>query len=333
MAARATALTVDWVTARSRCSRRPEAWEAAHALLSAPLLARGVAREYAGRAAGHDLRALFVGRPARFEELIETLLEGVEPVRGARRRALWAPPELPQVSADLTAVEIHPWASQRFRNAGFVVVPEFVRWWGETRDLPPARPSESLRSDLRKIEAAGYTPELVERPTRDEWRQFWGEMVQPYLLRRFGGRAWIPSGTYTRTVKKRGFLLYVTQDGRRVAATGMIKQGDRLWIALMGIKQGDAELLRQGAAAALYIFEIEYARSLGIRQIDMGRTSPFLRDGIGRYKRKFGYTPQRDPLSPLVAIRIDPRHEGLRAALTENPLLVDNGTDLAPFPA
>jgi GNAT acetyltransferase-like protein len=328
------ALAVDWITAQARSSRYPRAWESGYSLIAAPLLVRGAVREYVGRATGRTARALCIGREARFEELLETLMEGAEAMARGDAGSLWAPPTAVQgTAADLTAVEIHPWAAERFRRAGFLIVPQFVRWLGDPQYLPPARPRESLRSDLRKIAAAGFAPEWVEQPTRDEWRQFWGEMIVPYLSRRFGGRAWIPTGTYTRTVTRKGSLLYVTQNGRRVAATGMIKQGDRLWIALMGIRQGDAELVRQGAGAALYMFEIEHARAAGIRQIDIGRTSPFLRDGISRYKEKFGYSPVRDPLSPMIAVRIDPRHEGLNAALAENPVLVDDGTELAPYPA
>jgi hypothetical protein len=332
-AERVMALTGEWITARSRSSSRPRRWEAAYTLLAAPLLVRRRGRIYLGRAAGHQTRIACIGRQHRFEDLIGGLTDGAEPAGDTSAQNLWAPHAIARTGADLIGAEIHPWAAPRFRRTGFAIVPEFVRWCGTVRDLPPARRSKSLRGDLNKVARAGYVPELVERPTPDDWRQFWEGMVRPYLSRRFAGKAWIPMGAYMRAVAKRGSLLFVTRDGQRVGGTALVRHGNQLWIALMGFTDGDASFVREGAAAALYLFEIEQARQAGVARIDIGRTSPFLADGVGRYKGKFGYRPERDPLSPLVAIKIDAGHPGLSVALSRNPLLIDDGTGLARFPA
>jgi hypothetical protein len=58
----------------------------------------------------------------------------------------------------------------------------------------------------------------------------------------------------------------------------------------------------------------------------MGRTSPFLHDGVQQYKRKWGLEPVRDPLAHLAAVWAG--SEAARLGFAREPVLVEHETGL-----
>jgi len=62
--------------------------------------------------------------------------------------------------------------------------------------------------------------------------------------------------------------------------------------------------------------------------MDVGSTAPFLDDGLARYKRKWGFAPEADPLSPLIAIQTASR-AGVAQALGGGPVLAATANGLA----
>jgi hypothetical protein len=197
--------------------------------------------------------------------------------------------------------------------------------------MPPTKPTRSLESDLVRISRDGYALEEAAGSTRD-WEEFTRGMVIPYAARRFGDEAWIPSSGYLRALRRNGALLFMRKDGRRVAGTCVLRSGAEAWVAALGVKGGDLALMRSGAVAAVYALAIEWAKARGMRRIDFGRTSAFQLDGIARFKRKWGMSPVRDPLSRLIAIRVDPGQPALQRALEREPFLVETDGALRGYP-
>lgn len=314
---------------RTETSSRPEVWASVHAALSAPFLIMRPARRYLGQAGGESVRIACVGREARFRRLLKES-GGAEPVGVDRRRSLWAPSALARLDADLVAVEIHRWAAESFRREGWSILPQTVRWCAAAVDVPPPRPSRSLKSDLRLIAARGYSLEI--RRDGAAWREFLCRMVVPFLQRRFGQRTLHASPALVRKVAADGEILFVVENGQRLAGVAVLVSGTRLWVPLLGVWDGDVELVRRGVIAAAYRFVIERAHETGMRTLDLGRTTPYLDQGLAWYKAKWGFTPQRDVMAPLVAIRVDPSHQGLQDLLRNHPLLVDTGEHLVRFP-
>ncbi len=77
---------------------------------------------------------------------------------------------------------------------------------------------------------------------------------------------------------------------------------------------------------AAYALAFEWARGEGCVTVDMGRTSPFLHDGIQQYKRKWGLDPVPDPLAHLVAIRVG--SDAARLAFAREPVLIEREAGL-----
>jgi len=316
---------VELLILAARVSGRPRAVAALHGALAAPRHLRVSTRRLEARMGGDAVRMVCAGRERRFRRLLSGL-GGSEP--GPRVSTL-SPRALDALGAEVVAAEIHPLAAGRFRQAGWTVVPELVRWRAPTDRLPGDPPSESLSSDLRKLEAAGFEPEIVTRPGEADWRMLEREMVVPHVRRRFGEDAWIWSSAYMAALRRRSTILFVTREGRRLAGACLLAGRGEVWMALAGVRDGDPGLISEGAQGALYAGTIEHARSSGAGWVDVGCTSANLDDGLARYKRKWGFSPAKDPLSPLIAVRVASGPAGVARAFGSSAMLVATEGGLA----
>jgi hypothetical protein len=313
----------------TRTSPLASLWIATYGALAFPHLIAGSARRYRARIQGTEVRALCVGREGAFRTLLTRLFAGRAQLEGVGGRyLLWTPRRTWAAEADLVAVVIHPWLAARFRAAGWMICPEFVRWQGQLSRMPPARPSKSLASERVRIAKGGYALEEPVGSKRD-WEQFWRGMVFPYATRRFGDEAWIPSRGYVRALQRNGTLLFIRRRGERVAGACALRSRTEAWVAAVGVRDGSVALMRSGALAAVYAFTIDWAKASRMSRIDFGRTSSSQLDGIARFKRKWGLSPVRDPLSRLVAIWMNPGQPALRHTLERARFLAE--ADGPPF--
>ncbi len=296
---------------------------AAHRMLAYPLQRRGPARRRVVETGDQRLTLIEIGRPKLTEPLCARLF-GELPVPAVEpSRSLMNPTEMAD-GADLVVAEVHRWMAPRFRRAGWLIVPDQVRWQGELSALPPPSPSHSLKDDLRKVRSQGYV--LEPAIGSGDWLEFAERMVRPHASARFGGDAWIPSTYLWRQFAERGQLLFVVREGVRVGGFCVLRSGDSAWLPLAAIRDGDSALLRAGVSVAVYALAFEWARQQGCVRVDLGRTSPFLYDGVQQYKRKWGLDPVPDPLAHLMAVR--PTSETARLAFAREPVLIEREAGL-----
>lgn len=308
-------------------SRWSAAAVAAHRILSVPLQLVGPVRRLRAPCGSGHLSVITIGRDKLVEPIRARLLGPATPGEPVESRGLWNCKTPAQLGADLVFAEVHRWLAPRFRNAGWLIVPDAVRWKGAIERLPPAEPSKSLLNDLRKVRRRRYTMEHTTE--RRDWDEFFTTMVEPRAQARFGGQAWNPSRALSDRLVRAGVLHLVQLDGVRVAGVCSVRHGDTLWLPLSGVSRGDPDLVRQGAGVAAISLAFEWARAQGCRVVDLGRTSPFLRDGIQQYKRKWGFEPVPDPMVHLVAVWIG--SEAAREVFARQPVLVETGVGLEVY--
>jgi hypothetical protein len=222
-------------------------------------------------------------------------------------------------AAHLVVAEVHRWLAPRFRRAGWIVVPNQVRWEGDLAKLPPPDSSHSLKDDLRKVRSKGFTLEPADGAA--DWEEFTARMVAPHASARFGDDAWLPSPYLMRRFTERGELHFVVHRGVRVGGLCSLRSGETLWIPLSGVRDGDPALLRAGVSVAVYALGFEWARRQGCTRVDVGRTSPFLTDGVQQYKRKWGLTAVPDPLAHVTAVWVG--SDAARLAFAREPVLAE----------
>lgn len=315
-------------------SPRAALWIAGHAGLALPLQLAGRVRRYVARVGDDALRVVTVGRMKHCTPPLERWLGDLEPrvsAAPARWRSAWHPGALSALDADIIAVEVHRWLAPRYARAGWAVIPDAVRWLGDPRAIPTAKPGRSVGNDLRAIVKYGYTLEIADTPTPADWDEFYSAMVLPHARRRFATDSWHPSDRLRREFAAAGHLHFVQRDGVRVAGICAIATGNRLWYPLLGVRADNPDLLRQGATAAALVLSFRWAREHGFEHADLGRTSSFLSDGVHRFKRKWGLQPARDPLAHRVALWVHRASEGLRRILEREPVLIETAAGLETF--
>jgi hypothetical protein len=300
---------------------------AAHRGMALPFQITGRLHRWPVVFAGKQLQLVGIGRKKLLEPFYTKLFGDLPVPTREARRPLWDPKPLAAILADVVMAEVHRWMAARFQRAGWIILPEAVRWEGELDQVPPTAPNKSLRDDLRKVRNNGFT--LAAGSTSQDWKEFYSEMVEPQARSRHGARAWLPSRRLMDEIAAAGRLHFISKDGIRVAGACSVSQGDKLWVPLIGIRNGDPLLLRQGAGNAALALTFDWARAQGYRQVDAGRTSSFLNDGIQQTKRKWGLSPRPDPLSHVVAMR--PRTEAARQAFAAEPVLIEHGEELRVY--
>jgi Acetyltransferase (GNAT) domain len=307
-------------------SPRPFAPVAAHRALALPLPLRGSVHQWWAADSGR-VRVVGIGRRKQLEPFARRLLGELSPIDGGGRSGLLSPARLGSWDGDLIMAGVHRWMAGRFRRAGWIIVPSAVRWSGSLESVPPKAVPRSLQENLKKILRQGFT--LEQTSSRQSWSEFFTRMVAPQAQARHGSAAWVPSRHFRRKLEQVATLHMIVREGQRVAGACSVARGATVWLPLMGVRDGDPTLLRQGAGVAALALPLEWARARHFRRVDAGRTSPFLTDGIHRYKRNWGLTPVPDPLAQVVAVR--PRTELGRRAFTEAPVLAESGSGLELF--
>lgn len=160
---------------------------------------------------------------------------------------------------------------------------------------------QSLKSDVRKVKGRGFRYSVTRN--KEEIKQFINDYCIPYATRRhpIDNQFWLPSLLRYVAVDPlpRDWLLlkvYVHHSYSNDWVSGCLLFGGNPWtMAHLGVKNADENYVKLGALHAAYWFSIEYIRGLGYKEVSLGVSRPFLRDGVLQYKKK--YKPRLD-LSP-----------------------------------
>jgi GNAT acetyltransferase-like protein len=299
----------------------------AHRTLSLPLQLVGQAQRLSVNAGDTRIEVLGIGREKLILPLCAGLFGELPIPRPEGRQLTWSPGGLAGLDADLVVAEVHRWMAPKFRRAGWLIVPKSVRWHGDLADVPPVRPSRSLLANLAKIRKHDFR--LIQASGADDWAEFFETMVEPQARARHGSTAWLPAGAFRRKIAQSGTLHLVVQNGERVAGACTVPHGDMLWFPLLGVRHGDPELLQRGASVAALALPLEWARQQNYRRVDLGRTGPFVNDGLQQYKRHWGLVPVPDPLTHVTAVWLG--SDASRQAFSRAPVLVEDGVGLGTY--
>ncbi|MFO0754195.1 MAG: GNAT family N-acetyltransferase [Thermodesulfovibrionales bacterium] len=148
------------------------------------------------------------------------------------------------------------------------------------------------RETVRKVRKHGFAFRISRTP--EDFELFYHTMYLPLARRQHGALAHIDSYREMRSFFRKGFLLLVMEKERAVAGGLSVPRGDTLVFRRVGVLNGDRELIRRGAQAAVYHYMIRHAYENTFRTLDLMKSRSFLNDGVYVHKREWGAAVRPD---------------------------------------
>jgi hypothetical protein len=246
------------------------------AVLRGPAASGGAGAVLVAGAAAYPTHRFFTGEPAR-EELGAVPLWRLAGELARRRPAV-----------DLVVARLDRVSAALALDASYTAVPE---WLGGLAPVPAdiqalCRASKSLSHNLARMRRAGFQP-LVAHDERD-FLDFYDRMYVPFIRQRHGAESVVSNRSRLRRCFRQGGVLWVLQDGKRVAGVIVRNRRPTLDLVVLGTADGDLAAARAGAVFALDYFAFEHARALGCTAVDFGGSHPSPSDGLLLSKARWG---------------------------------------------
>jgi hypothetical protein len=148
------------------------------------------------------------------------------------------------------------------------------------------RPGYENIDSLRRIKKYGLTASVSH--DRQELSDFIQTAYIPHIRSRFGDLARPHSGLVITRAFNSGGLLWVQQDGVRLAGLVFSVAGDTV-NSRVAAPVSDSELASKAhAVSSTKKFLIDYAVERGYKRLHLGNSRPHLLDGVLRHKKRWG---------------------------------------------
>jgi hypothetical protein len=143
----------------------------------------------------------------------------------------------------------------------------------------------TLKSNMRSIRKARFEHEFTRDP--ELLNYFYHHLYAPYINERYLDTAEVLPWPSFQAVYGGMELLLIRRKGRIVAGCVNQQIGNTYRMHVAGVLCADKDFLKTGIVSALYWFSFSEAHRLGCREVDLGVSRPFLRDGLLVYKKKW----------------------------------------------
>jgi hypothetical protein len=189
-------------------------------------------------------------------------------------------------SCDLAIIETNHYTRKFAKpDMGFLI----PRWFQMQLDT-----NESSINRMRKLgiirRMKKYTLTFEQKHKAEDFKFFYQRMYTPYTSGRHKSSAIIIDYKYfiKKSREKGSRLGFVYSGGKPVAGTFIDYLEDKTRMCLVGILDGQEDIMRMGVNGAIYYFEVFNCIKKGIKSINIGGTSPVLTDGLTQFKISLG---------------------------------------------
>ncbi len=288
-----------------------------------------------GPLAGEDIEGtlVYLGDQPQYKSWVSNIFS--EPSKPERVGTVSFPSAVQRrgdsLAADIILCPTNPAASKFLRRAGWRIVPKFVDSVIDLRrPVKDLIRSKGAKDDVRVVRKLQYEPRILTG--EEHLREYYEDMLLPMVETRHKDNAHISQWDEVRSIFADGHLLGVYRDGAWVAAILIGNAGDKgVRIASVGWRAGDAQLLKDRVAAALFYHAILWAQEQGFETMNLGGSLPFVSDGPLNFKLKWGAdlrAPELaregdgvDGVRSYLAVATNTATAAGRAMLKHNPLL------------
>jgi hypothetical protein len=283
-----------------------------------------------------EFRLVVIGRKHDLTHLIKASCGSVMPGEPQRKVWAWQAAATAQQwrsSSDLVVINIStlwcglPWRRQAWRRRWFempALVNQIVPLPAREEEILPLVKNPRTVAELHKIQELGYRYAISRDP--GQFAEFYHEYYKPYITSRFGETAYVAPLEHWLQGCEGNDLLLVRRGDVPVAGAINRRQDDGYLMDYIGTRGVDPDLLQQGAAGACYYFTLVEAFRQGCRWVGLGRSLPFLNDGVLFFKKKWASQLGLDTsLQRRLWLDCDLATDALQHLLTGNPLILLRG--------
>jgi len=174
---------------------------------------------------------------------------------------------------------------------------------------------------LRRIRKFNLSHEISRDPK--DFEHFYQTMHVSFINNRFDEEAVFLGKRKLRKIFKRSDLIFIKKDDELIGGDVIEYTSRGAALRLTGAKDGNADYLRYGVSGALYYFATLEAYKKGYKTIDIGGTSPFLSDGLTRFKSFLNAQIIPHTYLPKKRLRMMflKDHDALKNFFIKNPLV------------
>lgn len=239
---------------------------------------------------------------------------------------------------DLALFPLNPLTELVFARMGWHVIPLYVSCILDLTDTTENLiRSQTFKQQVKAIRAKNY--EFRELYTDSDLNDFYHTMLLPTIKERHGDVAFTSGLASMKNLLQEGRFFGLYQDGEWIAGRIVCPEGtDELRLAVLGWKDGDEKLLREGVVTATLVKTVDWARSMGFKRINLGSSIPFTNDGPLnaklRWKAKITMpqiqyaSEELQGVKAFVGADFRIASKGGRAILRKAPLLEKHGETL-----
>jgi hypothetical protein len=247
------------------------------------------------------------------------------------RIPFWRHDELANLSSgDIIVVETTRHLIRKLPRQNAIVLPQYVHHIldvrGDWQDVK-SRFRKSTRRELRLTQKYDYQYEVSHDD--QDFEMFYHNMYVPTMKNRHGSLASLISASEAYQYFRHGLLFLVKRDGQGICGSICDIEQDTVRYMIMGVINGDQQLMDEGAIGALNCLRIQWANQHGYKAVNfLGSGIPRLNGGMFQYKRKWGTAISVPPhLHRQIWIRIQHNTPTVSQFLKENPFIVvdENG--------
>ncbi len=196
-------------------------------------------------------------------------------------------------------------------------VPRWVQW---ELDIPLAISNHSAKEDLRRMRKSRLEFEVTDKAK--QFREFYYNMYLPFISQRHGDRAILMEYDNMMQKLEAGTceLLLIKKANKYIAGQLLVYEGNvpRLWS--VGVNDANPSYLKNSVIAATIYFSARYLEEKGYKRLNFGLSRPFLKDGVLKYKKKWG---PRIACSSKKGFQIKPLSKtvGIKGFFLNNPFI------------
>jgi len=227
-------------------------------------------------------------------------------------------------ATEIAAARIDPSFMGKFQKQNYLILPNVSFSLDLCASIPSLirRMSRRRRRDIKRVKELSYSYS-INRKDEGDLSFFYREMYLPYALKRFEKAAHIKTYLESKTVyNANGGILFLKKKDKPIAGILFQIRGKELCASSFGVYNGDESYLQGLASQATLFFLLEWAKTQGMKNLDYGVCSPFLRGGLFTFKKEWGMNIAKPIGYSVLALKISSLSEGCLSFLEQNPFIV-----------